>query len=322
MAESAMRPEQAVGEAPGPATPPSQRAVAYQGATGSVMGLRVSNVKRLRDMTDASEGSTYLGPCFYCDLELVQPRHHPPQAREVEVLEFDVQPEEALGVRPRERDLATGPITMFASGNIAFGSQSLRAAEDPFPFRAVESALRDRLSRTAITMEIVGQERPMVRSIQQALEDLVRWTGLSHEALGYLICASRRSVYNWLQGRPISAPFEARIWRVRSVLEPLAKLRSPGELAQWLEQGDESTAPLFREQRWREILARAREEMRPRVLERAAREDEPEELEEYGADVQRAVLAMLTSAPSIEQRRRPDWKPRELTGVSTADDEE
>jgi hypothetical protein len=231
---------------------------------------------------------------------------------------FYIGPEEVPGYRALEGD----PITRVATvpKDVAIWGQDGR------PRVTVPECLRPggRSTRTNISLvRLPSPSRPRPRrSGRQALEDLSQSTALSHEVLGSLIGASRRSVYNWLRGRVMSPQFEMRALRLREVLRPLAERRGPGEITSWLEAGATPPAELLREERWDDVEALVQQELKPRVLAPMSAEPEEGEPEVYSADTRRAVLASLRTSPPIEQRPRPDWRPREVTGaVPLADDE-
>jgi len=77
------------------------------------------------------------------------------------------------------------------------------------------------------------------------------------------------------------------------------------------------------DERWEDFEALLREELLPRVAEPMAPEPEEGEPETYSAATRLAVLSALRTPPPVEQRRRPEWRPLEVTGtVPLADDEE
>jgi hypothetical protein len=222
-----------------------------------------------------------------------------------------IGPEEVPGYRALEGDPITRVVTV--PKDVAIWGQDAR------PLVTVQEYLRPvgRSTRTNISaLRLPSSSRPRPRrSGREALEHLSQSTALSHAELGTLIGASRRSVYNWLRGRVMSPKFETRALRLREVLRPLAERRGPGELASWLEAGTTTPAELLREERWDDVDALVQQELKPRVLEPMSAEPEQGEPEVYSAETRRAVLASLRTPPPIEQRLRPDWKPREVTGA-------
>lgn len=113
----------------------------------------------------------------------------------------------------------------------------------------------------------------------------------------------------------MSPQFEMRALRLRAALRPLAERRAPGEIATWLRAGPAPPAELLRQERWEDVAAVVQQELEPRVLKPMPAEPEEGEPEAYSAGARRAVLAGLRTPPPVEQKRRPDWRPREVTGV-------
>ncbi len=225
-------------------------------------------------------------------------------------------PEEVPGYRVLEGD----PITrvMSVPKDLAIWGQESRSRVTGREYFGPGG----RSTRTIISFVTLPSSSRPRPSGRQALEDLSQSTGLSHEALGALIGASRRSLYNWLRGRAMSPQFEMRALRLRAALRPLAERRAPGELATWLQAGATPPAQLLREERWEDVATLVQQELKPRVLEPMPAEPAEGEPEAYSAETRRAVLAGLRAPPPVEQRRRPDWTPREITGsVPLADDE-
>lgn len=120
----------------------------------------------------------------------------------------------------------------------------------------------------------------------------------------------------------MSPQFEMRALRLRAAMRPLAERRAPGEIATWLQAGPTPLAELLREERWEEVEALVQQQLRPRVLEPMPAEPEEGEPEAYSAETRRAVLAALRTPPPVEQQRRPDWRPHEVTGTATLADDE
>ena len=226
---------------------------------------------------------------------------------------FQFESEEVLGYPA----LSPGRMTMIVSG---FPAQANWAQAERTHITFREHFVGGLSSQSMFAIKPSASDpHPSAR---QALEDAVRWTGLSNEALGGLLGASRRSVYNWLRGRAMSSQFETRALRLQAALRPLAESRAPGEIAGWLQSGARPLADLVQEERWQDIEALVQEELQPRVLEPMLSEPHDGEPESYSAETRRAVLAALRSPPPVEQRRRPDWRPREVTGTSLQPDDE
>jgi hypothetical protein len=231
------------------------------------------------------------------------------------ILPRHFEPEAVLGYKT----LPGNPITTVASApeNVMIWGQKA----------GTHGALREYFGpsdRTVISLiDLPAPSRHLQPSGRRALEDVARQTGLAHEALGALLGASRRSVYNWLMGRAMSAQFEARALRLRAALRPLAERRAPGEVASWLQAGLTPPAELVKEGRWEDFEAVLREELMPRVAEPMPLEPEVGEPEAYGPEARLAVLSALRTPSPVERGRRPEWRPREVTDtVPLADNEE
>jgi hypothetical protein len=224
---------------------------------------------------------------------------------------FYIGPEEVPGYRALEGDPITRVVTIPKDVAI-WGQEAWPHVTVREYFGPGGRSTRTNISLVRLPSFPSSRPRPSGR---QALEDLSQSTALSHEVLGALIGASRRSVYNWLRGRAMSPQFEMRAVRLRAVLRPLAERRAPGEMASWLQAGTTPPAELLREERWEDVEGLIQQELKPRVLEPMSAEPEVGEPEAYSAETRRAVLAALRTPPPIDQRRRPDWRPREVTGV-------
>jgi hypothetical protein len=155
------------------------------------------------------------------------------------------------------------------------------------------------------------------------LRDLMRSIGGSAELLSELLGASRRSIYNWLKGKPVRAEFATRAERLQLVLVPLREDWHPQALAEWLQAGDPSPAQLAVAQRWAELEERVRDAQRP--LQPQARQDDEDaaagSLEPWPAEALVAVLDEFRSPPPAPGREI-SWRPRELTGLTPEHAEE
>ncbi len=231
------------------------------------------------------------------------------------VLPLHVEPEEMLGYKAAPGDPVTRVVTV-PEAVAMWPHEGYR----PITYGGYFGA-GGRTSRTIISSVEINPRVRLLPSGREALEDVSRWTRFPHEALGALLGASRRSVYNWLRGRAMSSQFEARALRLRAALRPLAERRAPGEVAQWLEAGAVPPAELLREERWDDFEARVPDELMPRVAEPMPLEPEVGDPETYSAGARQAVLAALRTPPPVEQPRRPDWRPREVAGATPLDDE-
>jgi hypothetical protein len=157
----------------------------------------------------------------------------------------------------------------------------------------------------------------------QALEEIARWTRLPPEELGSLWGVSRRSVYNWLNGKPIGSPEVAdQIVRTYEELSPLDGSRDPLYFRLWLEQGQPSPAEIIRARSWRELRSRVSSELIPLLPLEPAPPSVRDEAAGYGDEALRAVShalrTILPAAPAV----RPSWSPREITGLGEDDGEE
>src|SRR5262249_37179771 len=139
-------------------------------------------------------------------------------------------------------------------------------------------------------------------------------TRLPVEQLGESLGASRRTLYNWLAGRPIGDEAQSRIFRFRDAISPVLSSRDPALVRAWLVRGQPAPAMLAAEERWEELDAVVRQETSPiRAVDQTheLREGQP-----Y-ADSQKvltAALAAFAAAPNRTQDQRSGWSPREVTG--------
>src|SRR5262249_29763722 len=140
------------------------------------------------------------------------------------------------------------------------------------------------------------------------------------EPLGELVGASRRTIYNWLAGKPIGEDAQARILRLRDLLTPVAETRDPSLVRSWLLRGDPSPATLAAQQRWGEVERLVEVEVKP--LQPATEIAGPLEGELAYADspdVLRAALLEFASPAARVTRLSRAWQPREVTGISHED---
>jgi AcrR family transcriptional regulator len=158
---------------------------------------------------------------------------------------------------------------------------------------------------------------PLPSQPAMALRELMRVTGGSADLVAETLGASRRSVYNWLKGKPVRDEFAARATRVQHLLRPLREEWHPDALSAWLEKGDPSPAKLAAAERWLELQQLIATALRPlSPMPEPPASDEPQA---WSAEA-------MTSA--LEEFRRPmrpierrEWEPRELTGVSPEPEE-
>jgi hypothetical protein len=267
--------------------------------------------------TIGAAASSYDPPFFAGELAAILALRRWPESDQAAFdVPFYIEPKEVPGYRVLEGDPITRVVSL-PKGVAIWGQESW-----PHLTLRQHFAPGGRSSRTVISLVKLPASFRLQPSGHQALEDLSRSMGLSHEALGDLIGASRRSVYNWLRGRAMSSQFETRAVRLRTVLRPLADRRAPGEIATWLQSGATPPAELLREERWGDVEALVQQELKPRVLEPMPAEPERGAAETYSATTRRAVLASLRRSPAVGQRRRPDWRPREITGTAALADDE
>jgi hypothetical protein len=154
------------------------------------------------------------------------------------------------------------------------------------------------------------------------LRDLLRTTGGSAELLGETLGASRRSIYNWLKGKPVRSEFATRAERLQLLLAPLREDWHPQALSGWLQRGDPSSAELAAQERWVELEERVRDALRPlRPHEDVDESAEVRPSEPWPESAIRAALDEFNSPPPAPARKST-WRPRELTGATPEHDEE
>lgn len=167
----------------------------------------------------------------------------------------------------------------------------------------------------------VRQEPP--RDAHAELRLLSDWTRLPVEPLAELVGASRRTIYNWLAGKPIGEDAQARILRLRDLLTPVAESRDPSLVRSWLLHGDPSPATLAAQERWRELERLVAVEVKP--LQPATEIGEASEGQPAYADspdVLRAALLAFASPPARVRQPNGDWQPREATGIALEETED
>lgn len=160
------------------------------------------------------------------------------------------------------------------------------------------------------------------RDVYTELRMLLEWTRLPVEQLGELLGASRRTTYNWLAGRPIRDAAKSRIFRLRDAIAEIAASRDPVLVRAWLLQGKPSPVTLALNERWTELEARVRDETSPLRPSDAMPEREGEQPRAESRDVLKATLLAFSTAPSRTVTRRPEWRPREITGIEGEDQED
>jgi hypothetical protein len=159
------------------------------------------------------------------------------------------------------------------------------------------------------------------RDVHAVLRVLVDWTRLTAEQLAEVLGASRRTMYNWLSGRPIRDEAQARILRFHDAVSSVAASRDAALVRDWLLRGDPPPALLAAEERWVEFETRVREETAP-LLPVDADDERAIEARGDAPDVLRAALLAFSTASEQAGVRRADWRPREVTGISSDDEED
>jgi hypothetical protein len=158
---------------------------------------------------------------------------------------------------------------------------------------------------------------PSIRDPHKELRALAESTLLPVEQLGDVLGASRRTMYNWLGGRPIRDEARSRIFRLRDSLEPVIRTRDPALVRNWLVHGDPSPALLAAEDQWDEFDDRVRQAtavLRPINEGRDSGRDEPHP---EPLDVLRAALMAFSTPQAQATSQRPGWRPREVTGIAS-----
>lgn len=167
----------------------------------------------------------------------------------------------------------------------------------------------------------VAEEAFVSRDARAELRWLAETTRLPVEQLAELVGASRRTVYNWLSGRSIGEEARARIFRLRDALEPISQTRDSTLVRSWLAQGNPSSFQLAASEQWAELAARAQRDISPLPSSDEALEDLHAQPAETPA-VLRAALVAFSTALEQPSPQRPGWKPREITGVTSEDEED
>lgn len=210
-------------------------------------------------------------------------------------------------------DFATGQSTLWLFETKCTATQP--AEHVPAWRRSLNAYVTDELARR------VRQEPP--REAHGELRLLSEWTRLPVESLGELVGASRRTIYNWLAGKPIGKDAQARILRLRDLLTPVAETRDPSLVRSWLLHGDPSPASLAAHEHWRELERLVAIEVKP--LQPASEIDGALEGEPAYADspgVLTAALLAFASPPARVRQPSCDWQPREVTGIAPEDTED
>jgi hypothetical protein len=192
----------------------------------------------------------------------------------------------------------------------------------PIAWRPFGSGRDDELALMAASQRVTAVESVLPPAMVP-MRELLRWIGGSADALAGLLGASRRSIYNWLNGKPVRGEFAVRTMRLRTVLAPLGEEWHPEALAEWLKSGSPARDEFARQERWLEL----EEEVRG-ALTALLPQSEPDQLsaspgppEPLSSATLIAVLEEFGSPPPVAARPRGNWRPRELTGSTPGPDE-
>jgi hypothetical protein len=178
-------------------------------------------------------------------------------------------------------------------------------------------------SRTAISAGPLPHEFAQLPA-SSALRELSRWTNGTPDVLARLLGASRRSIYNWLKGKPLRGGFGAKTLRLHSVLRPVGSEWHPTALVDWLQSGSPTPAELAQAENWVQLEERvhlARLALQPHS-ESDATIAHITAAEPLSDAVRLAALGEFASPPPVPARATSDWRPRELTGSTPGFDEE
>jgi hypothetical protein len=154
------------------------------------------------------------------------------------------------------------------------------------------------------------------------LRQLVETTRLPAERLGQMLGASRRTIYNWLSNRPIRDDAQARIFRLHDSLSPVAATRDPLLVREWLLRGDPPPAELAADEQWthlQDLVSSQAGSIQPVEGEATPLAGEPHA---ESSNVLRAVLLAFGTRSAGPGNKRPDWRPREVTGISAEYEED
>lgn len=148
-----------------------------------------------------------------------------------------------------------------------------------------------------------------------ALDDLARWTDLPNDRLGFMLGASRRSIYNWRHRAAVPKDTSGRLVRAHELLALLAARRTPAAIRSWLTAGGSSSPlQLLHEERWDEVEALITSQVRARTSRPRPQVEESADHEAFGAETRRQMFSLFRTASQLPARR-PNWRPREITGL-------
>lgn len=193
-------------------------------------------------------------------------------------------------------------------------------------FTATQRRTEPWLSRTSALFELaMDSPAELARDATAELREVGELARLSPTELGPLFGASRRSVYNWLAGRPINDAIRANIFQARDALAAVAATRDPILVRTWLDDGDPSPATLIACADWQQLREAVHATTVPvRALSDGEADghlggwpDEPD-----FEPIKRAALLAFADPATPTSRRRPQWQPREDTGLGDHEQEE
>lgn len=210
----------------------------------------------------------------------------------------------------------------FGESSILVPAEAKLSPTDPADSAHAPAWRRSVEARSTVERPRAEREPAVGRDVHSELRLLIERTRLSVERLGELVGASRRTIYNWLAGRPIREEAQSRILRLHDGIAAIANSRDPVLVRDWLLRGDPSPATLAAGERWDEFEARVRQEMAPlRPIEQIPEEQDRKPRAE-SSEVLRAALVAFSTASDRAAARRPDWMPREITGIAREDEED
>jgi hypothetical protein len=150
------------------------------------------------------------------------------------------------------------------ASNILFIGEAKLTNTDPADRAHLPAWRRIFESRWSVPLASGDDEPPVAtRDAQSELRALADSTRLTIDELGGLFGASRRTMYNWLAGRPIREATQSRIFRLRDAIAPIEDSRDAVLVRDWLLQGDPSPAQLAAGERWDELETRVHQDTAP-----------------------------------------------------------
>jgi DNA-binding transcriptional regulator YiaG len=155
-----------------------------------------------------------------------------------------------------------------------------------------------------------------------ALNDIATWTRLPADELARLWNTSRRTVYNWLEGRAIREDTAEAILATHESLVHMVGSRDPYFLRRWLLAGRPSPAELIHSQDWQALRRRVKEATASvhSVADHNIQSTDRRDDAGYGADLIRSMSRAVRGIVSAPQWVAPAWTPKELTGLTIDDD--